>query len=103
MFRVLKDQADAPAQLGPEDSRLAEILPQDMDFSRGRLEETVEMLDQGGLPRPRLPHDPQAFPGEHFQGNLLQCGSLQGGPRMVDMGQAFNLDDGLRNGSSLSR
>jgi hypothetical protein len=72
-----------------------------MNFSRGRFEETVEMLDQELVFPDPVSHD-HHIPQEHFQKPLLQCGSLREVP-VVDMGRAFNLYDRLRMDSSLSR
>jgi hypothetical protein len=102
VFRILKNQTHPATQFSPGKRRSAEIHPLNENAPVGGLQKTVQMLNQGGLPGPCLPDNRHAFPFEDLERDLLKSTLFQRSARLIDMGQVFNPDDGLRSGAPQS-
>src|SRR5699024_5828764 len=86
VFRVLKHQSHPEAGLPGELLVAPDIAAVQQNLPGGRLQKAVEMLDQGGLPRPGVADDAHEFSPLDGEVDILQGVALKGRPRAVGMG-----------------
>ncbi len=83
--RLLRSQADRLPRVGVVIDR---IVAEDLDRARGRLRETGRAVDQGRLPGPVRPQQPEQLAGRDVQRNAAQ----RLDPRRVALDQVLDVE-----------
>src|SRR3990172_13423898 len=73
--------------------RIPQVAPAHPHPSRCRLEERVEVLDEGGLPRARRPDQGDKLTLIDAKRDISHRGRLHRGAAEVDMGEVLDLDE----------
>ena len=90
ILRVLEHQSHPEAHLPYFLGLCPNILSFQINMALRRLQQPVQVLDQGGLAGAGMADNPQKLPGHHFQIHMLHRIALERRSGTVGMGQIFN-------------
>ena len=103
ILRVLEDQPHLKAHIPDLLGLRPDVLSVQQNLSGSGTQQSVKMLNQGGLSGPGMADDAQEFPVVHVKAHILHGAAFKGRSGAVSMGEIFYLQNRFQSLSFLPR